>query len=205
MKRRKGSGAASGRDGKLRVLLVGARVDHASRLVEALEAAGCHVLSRADSCVDLERTVAAVEPDLVIIDLESPDRDSLEGMARVGEGHARPVVMFVDESDTESIRSAVRAGVAAYVVKGADPGRIRPVLEVALARFEQFQALKGELREARASLEERKLVERAKGLLMERRQLSENDAYGMLRKLAMSRNTRIGDVARQVIDMAELL
>ena len=190
---------------KLRVLLVDQRADRSSSLVAGLEQAGCQVLSRADDCLDFERAVAGTAPDVVIIDLESPDRDTLEGMARLHKGHARPIVMFVDESDSESIRSAVRAGVAAYVVKGADPERIRPVLEVAIARFEQFQALKGELREARASLEQRKVVERAKGLLMERRQLPEQEAYASLRKMAMSRNLRIAEVARRVIEMADLL
>jgi response regulator NasT len=189
----------------LRVLIVDRTVDRSHALREALESEGYVVLMPPAGRFDLLRCVRELEPDVIIVDMDSPDRDILEDSRRVFEEQPRPIVMFVDESDSASIRAAVEAGVASYVVKGASPERVRPVVEVALARFRAFQELKSELAEARNSLAERKLVERAKGILMERRGCSEDDAYRMLRQMAMSRNQRLGDVARNVIEMATLL
>ncbi len=190
---------------KLRVMLVDQRAERCSGLAEGLEQAGCLVVEHAVLGGDLERAIARTQPDVVIIDLESPDRDTLEGMRRIGAEDPRPIVMFVDESDQESIRTAVRAGVAAYVVKGASPERVRPVIDVAIARFQEAQLLKNELNAARTSLEERKVVERAKGILTEKRGVAEPDAYRLLRKTAMDRSMRLVDVARRVIEMQELL
>lgn len=190
---------------KLRVMLIDQRAERSSGLAEGLEHAGCLVVEHAVVGGDVERAVARAQPDVVIIDLESPDRDTLEGMRRIGEGQPRPIVMFVDESDQESMQAAVRAGVAAYVVKGASPERVRPVIDVAIARFREHQALKDELQAARTSLDERKVVERAKGILMDKRSVAEPEAYGMLRKMAMDRNLRLVDVAQRVIEMQELL
>jgi response regulator NasT len=114
-------------------------------------------------------------------------------------------VIAVDRSDSESIRAAVQAGVSAYVVGGLAPERVRPVLEVAIARFNQYQALRRELETARSTLEERKVIERAKGILMKSRRLAEDEAFRLLRKMAMDRKTRLADVARQIVDAAELL
>jgi response regulator NasT len=141
----------------------------------------------------------------VIVDMQSPDRDVLEDMQRLNRDQPRPIVMFVDESDNESIHAAVEAGVSAYVVNGLQAGRVRPIIEVAIARFQAFQALRGELEAARTSLAERKLIERAKGILMSRRNVDEEQAYRLLRKTAMDRKTKLVEVARQVIEMAELL
>ena len=123
----------------------------------------------------------------------------------VSQSSPRPIVMFASDAGGGAIRDAVRAGVSAYVVDGMDSGRVNSIVEVACARFEEFQRLKIELAEANLKLSERKLVERAKGLLMQSRGLSEDDAYHALRKLAMARKQRLGDVAQQVIDTAELL
>jgi response regulator NasT len=142
---------------------------------------------------------------VVIVDMDSPDRDTLEDMQRITSEQPRPIVMFVDETDSESIRTAVRAGVAAYVVRGASPERIRPVLEVACARFEEFQALKSELARAQSTLADRKVIERAKGILMEKRGLTEELAFSMLRTMAMKRGARIADVARHVLAAAEII
>ena len=190
---------------KLRVLLVDARADRARDLARALEHAGCQVVAQLVGAVDLHETLRAVQPDLVIVDMDSPDRDTLEDMQRITSEQPRPIVMFVDESDSESIRSAVRAGVAGYVVKGASPERIRPVLEVAVARFEQFQALKSELTRAQSDLAERKIVEKAKGILMAKRGWSEEEAFQMLRKMAMNQGMRLVEVARHVISAAEVI
>jgi len=190
---------------KLRVLLVDERADRARDLASTLEAAGCQVVAQLLGAVDLHATLRAVQPDVVIVDMDSPDRDTLEDMQRITSEQPRPIVMFVDETDSESIRTAVRAGVAAYVVKGASAERIRPVLEVACARFEEFQALKSELARAQSTLADRKLIERAKGILMQKRGLSEEIAFQMLRKMAMNQGVRLAEVARHVLAAAEIL
>ena len=189
----------------LRVLIVDRTVDRSHALREALEREGYVALTPPSGSFDLLRCVRELEPDVIIVDMDSPDRDILEDSRRVFLEQPRPIVMFVDESDSASIRAAVEAGVASYVVKGASPERVRPVVEVALARFRAFQSLRIELDEARNSLAERKLVERAKGILMQRRGCCEDDAYRMLRQMAMSRGQRLADVARNVIEMATLL
>jgi response regulator NasT len=190
---------------KLRVLLVDERADRARDLASTLEQAGCQVVAQLVGAVDLHATLRAVQPDVVIVDMDSPDRDTLEDMQRITSEQPRPIVMFVDETDSESIRTAVRAGVAAYVVKGSSAERIRPVLEVACARFEEFQALKSELARAQSTLADRKLIERAKGILMEKRGLSEELAFSMLRTMAMKRGMRLAEVARHVLAAAELI
>jgi response regulator NasT len=186
-------------------MLIDRRHERSSDLAGGLLAAGYDVVVRPGACADLAAEVAALRPDVIIIDLESPDRDVLEDMRRLGEGQPRPIVMFVDKSDGESIRTAVRAGVAAYVVKGASPERVRSVLEVAIARFEEHQALRRELHEARSTMEQRKVIERAKGLVMERRGFSEQEAYATMRKIAMERNVKIYEVAMRILDMKDLL
>ncbi|MEW6273245.1 MAG: ANTAR domain-containing protein [Thermodesulfobacteriota bacterium] len=191
--------------GRLRVLIVDRTIDRSHALREALEREGYVVVTPSAEHFDLLRSVRELEPDVVIIDMDAPERDMLEDSRRIFEEQPRPIVMFVDESDGESIRAAVHAGVASYVVKGASAERVRPVLEVAIARFREFQALKTELAEARSSLAERKLIERAKGILMERRGCSEDDAYRALRHMAMSRNQRLIEVARNVIELAKLI
>jgi len=189
----------------LRVLIVDRTAARSHALREALEREGYVALVPPPGRCDLLRCVRELEPDVIIVDMDSPDRDIVEDSRRVFLEDPRPIVMFVDESDSASIRAAVDAGVASYVVKGASPERVRPVVEVALARFRAFQSLKSELDDARNSLAERKLVERAKGILMERRSCSEDEAYRMLRRMAMSRGQRLIEVARNVIEMATLL
>src|SRR5262245_56001669 len=190
---------------KLRVLLLDARAERARDLARTLEDAGCQVVARLHAPVDLHATLRRIEPELVIVDMDSPDRDTLEDMQRITSEQPRPIVMFVDESDSESIRTAVRAGVAGYVVKGASPDRIRPVLEVAVARFEEFQALRNELARAQSTLAERKTIERAQGILMEKRGFSEEEAFRMLRKMAMNQGVRLAEVARHVLAAAEII
>jgi response regulator NasT len=126
-------------------------------------------------------------------------------MQRIHEEQPRPILMFVDESDSESIQAAVRAGVSAYVVDGLKSRSVRPIVEVAIARFREFQALRSELVAARASLADRKLIERAKGILMSRHRMSEDEAYHRLRRAAMERSMKLAEVARHVVELAELL
>jgi response regulator NasT len=190
---------------KLRVLLLDARADRARDLARTLEDVGCQVVAELASPVDLLAMLRAVKPDLVIVDMDSPDRDTLEEMQRITSEQPRPIAMFVDDTDNASIRTAIRAGVAAYVVKGASPDRIRPVLEVAVARFEELQALKSELARVQSTLADRTIVERAKGILMDKRGFSEDEAYRMLRKMAMNQGIRLADVARHVLAATEII
>jgi response regulator NasT len=190
---------------RLRIALVDERPERADALERALVAEGYEVLARLSSGDDLRARLSELAPDVIIVDMQSPDRDVLEDMHHLHRERPRPVVMFVDESDSESIRAAVRAGVSAYVVNGLRSRNVRPIVEVAIARFEEFQALRAELDAARVGLEERKLVERAKGLLMQRRGVGEEEAYRMLRKAAMDRQLKLAEVARHLIEMAELL
>ena len=190
---------------RLRIALVDESPDRAGALERALVAEGYEVLARLSSGDDLRARISELAPDVIIVDMQSPDRDVLEDMQHLHRERPRPVVMFVDESDSESIRAAVRAGVSAYVVNGLRSRNVRPIVEVAIARFEEFQALREELDAARVGLEQRKLVERAKGLLMQRRGVGEEEAYRMLRKAAMDRQLKIADVARHLIEMADLL
>jgi response regulator NasT len=190
---------------KPRIALVDENPERSGDLERALAAEGYEVVARLGGRDDLRARIAELAPDVIIVDMQSPDRDVLEDMQRIHQHQPRPIVMFVDESDGPSIRAAVRAGVSAYVVDGLRSRSVRPIVEVAIARFEEFQALRQELEEARESLEERRLVERAKGILMQRRGLAEDDAYRLLRKVAMDRQTKLAELARQVIAAAELL
>jgi response regulator NasT len=189
----------------LRIVLVDEKPDRSDDLEQALVASGYRVVARLSGRDDLRARVADLAPDVIIVDMGSPDRDVLEDMQRIHADKPRPIVMFVDESDSESIRAAVRAGVSAYVVAGLDGRDVRPIVEVAIARFEQFERLRGELETTRERLDERKWVERAKGILMQRRGVSEDEAYRLLRKTAMDRKARLGDVARQLVSLEELL
>ena len=189
----------------LRILIVDESAERAELIEAALVAGGCEVIARLIGRADLHEKLTSVEPDVIIISMECPDRDVLEDMSRITSQRPRPTVMFVDRSDNESIRAAVQAGVSAYVVGGLSPERVRSVLEVAIARFNEFQALRRELETAKESLEERKVIERAKGLLMKSRSLSEDEAFHLLRKMAMDRKMRLAAVAREVLAAAELL
>jgi response regulator NasT len=188
-----------------RVVLVDEKAERSGDLERALEAEGYPVVARLSSRDDLRARIAELAPDVVIVDLASPDRDVFEDMSRLTSEEPRPILMFVDESDADSTRAAIRAGVSAYVVDGLRSRSVRPIVELAIARFEEHEALRRELREARLHLEERKLVDRAKGILMQRKSVSEEEAYRLLRKTAMDRQVKIADVARDLIALAELL
>jgi len=179
--------------------------ERAEILRDGLERAGHEVVASLSSPIELLRAVERLRPDVIVIDTESPTRDVLEHLVIVTQSSPRPIVMFASDSGGEAIREAVRAGVSAYVVDGLDAGRVNTIVEVACARFDDLQRLKVELADANLKLSERKVIERAKGLLMQSRGISEDQAYHALRKLAMSKKQRLGDVAQQVIDTSELL
>ena len=189
----------------MRVLVVDESEERAAVLREGLLMAGHEVIASLTSPLELLRAVEDLRPDVIVIDTESPTRDVLEHLVIVSQSSPRPIVMFATDRGGEKIRAAVRAGVSAYVVDGLDGTRVNTIVEAACARFEEFQRLKTELAAANLKLTERKLVERAKGLLMHSRGMSEDDAYHALRKLAMAKKLRLGDVAQQVLDAAGLL
>ena len=189
----------------LRVIVVDDERDRAEMVRAALQADGFTVVAVFGSGAGLPARVAELAADVIIVDIDSPDRDTLEDMRRVGVEQGRPVVMFAQDGKPETIKAAVEAGVSAYVVDGLKPDRVRPVIDVAIARFAQFQSLRGELDKARTTLAERKQVEKAKGILMKRRKIDEDEAYRLMRRMAMDQKQRLIDVANKIIEAAELL
>jgi response regulator NasT len=189
----------------LRILVIDELQQRAADICRGLILAGHQVAAVLPSSVDLPEHVAAIRPDVILIETDAPSRDTLEHLAAMERDAPRPVVVFARESDNGIIRDAVAAGVSAYVVDGLEPARLKPIIDVALARFEAHQSLRQELAEAKGKLSDRKRIDRAKGILMKRRGLDEEAAYGALRKLAMNRGKPLGEVAQEVIDMAELL
>lgn len=190
---------------KLRVLLVDEDEDRRRAVEATLTGAGYTVVGSIASGRDLMTAMRHERPDVIVIDVDSPDRDALEDLCCIARDAPHPVVMFTHDDDAEKMRTAIRAGVSAYVVGGVSGERVRPIVEVAVMRFEQHQALRAELQQAKASLAERKVIERAKGILMRQRRCSEDEAYRALRRSAMERNRRLVEVAQSVIDAAELL
>ena len=189
----------------LKVLLVDEEPGRAAILERALLDAGYMLVSRLSSADRLVEHVAVSQPDIVIVDIDSPDRDCLENMAVLSRSNPKPVIMFSDEDNEDTIASAIKAGVSAYVADGMNPDRVRPIVQVAVARFREFQALKNELQKTRDQLADRKLIDKAKGLLMKHRNFNEDEAYHAMRKLAMERNQRLVDTARNVIEVFEML
>ena len=190
---------------RLRILVHDEDAQRGATLAAVLRVTGYDVVEWSDKDAPLTNLVADARPDVVLINLTSPDRDTLEQLALMHARTPRPVVMFAQDDDERTIESAVRAGVSAYIVDGLTSSRVKPIIDVAVAHFRQHQAVREELEKARTSLDERKHVDRAKTLLMRQRGLSEPEAYALLRKLAMDRKARIGQVAQQVIAAAELL
>jgi response regulator NasT len=195
----------SGPHTMLRVLVIDESRKRAGDICAALAIAGHQVAAVLPSALELAGHVEAIKPDIILIDTESPSRDTLEHLAAVGRDMPRPVIVFAQESDEDVIRKAVRAGVSAYVVDGVGANRLKPVIEVARIQFSEHQALKRELDETTKKLSDRKLIERAKGILMKSRALDEEAAYGALRRLAMDRGKPLAAVAQDVLDMARLL
>jgi response regulator NasT len=190
----------------LKVLLVDDTPDRASALKQALASVeGVAVACILDSPLELLERVSEHRPDVVLIATESPSRDVLEQLAVVSSAAPRPVILFTDDAHDESIRASIKAGVSAYIVDGIAPARLQPIMRVAMERFESDQKLRAELSDTKRTLAERKVVERAKGILMQQKAMSEDQAFTALRKLAMERGIRLGEAARQVVDVASLL
>lgn len=177
----------------------------ASIIEAGLREAGYHDVTVVHDVTGIARRIAEINPDVIIIDLGNPDRDMLENMFQLSRAVRRPIAMFVDRSDTASIRAAVDAGVSAYVVDGLKRERVKPILDLAVSRFGAYSRLVRELEEARSELENRKLVERAKSLLMKSRGCSEEAAHALLRKTAMNQNRKIVEIAQNLITAVSLL
>ena len=189
----------------LRVLLVNDTNKQVGRLRAALIQAGCEIVEEVSSALMIPKKVAELRADIVIIDTESPSRDVLEQICVVTQDAPRPIVMVSEDTQPSAIKAAIKAGVSAYVVEDIDKHRLGAVLEIAQARFEMDQSLMQQIRQAESRLNERKVVERAKGLLMQLRSMTESEAYHAMRKIAMDRNIRILDVAQKLLSMNELL
>jgi response regulator NasT len=189
----------------LHILIVDQNVMRASILEDGLRESGYTRVTVVRDMQNLMRRIVDNDPDVIFIDLENPNRDVLEQMFQVSRTVSRPIAMFVDRSDTDMIAAAVDAGVGAYVVDGLKKERIKAVLDMAVSRFNAFSKLRDELERTRAALDERKLIERAKGILMKERRMSEEAAYALLRKAAMNENRRISEVAQSVVTAARLL
>lgn len=174
-------------------------------VAEQLQSAQCEVVACLTPADDLLEEVARVRPDVVIIDIDLPGRDTLESLRSVQAAAPRPMVMFSQDDNGDTIRRAVQAGVSAYVVDGVQAHRVRPILEAAIARFEQHRDLQDELEQARLQLAERKVIERAKGIVMRQRAIDEPAAYQLMRRTAMDQNRRLVDIAESIISAADLL
>lgn len=190
---------------KLHVTIVDDDSSRAIILEKALKDAGYEVIAVLRSSDNLLMHIEQQQPDVIIVDLESPNRDSLESMRIVTQHNPKPIVMFTNDADDSMISEAINAGVSAYVVDGFNESRIQPIMNVAIARFREFQALRSELEKTKTSLEERKIIEKAKGIVMAQRQCNEDEAYQILRSLSMDNNKRIVEVAEQIVSITEAL
>ena len=190
---------------ELSVVVVETDPNRAALIVESLAVAGdfdVRVLTRVN---DLAERIRALKPDVVLIDIANPSRDTLEEVALASGPNERTVAMFVDRSDEGLTRAAIEAGVSAYVVDGMQPERMKPILDAAVTRFNMFQRMRTELETTKRALEERKVIDRAKGLVMKAKGLGEDEAYALLRKTAMDQNKRVADVAQALVTAAGLL
>jgi response regulator NasT len=197
----------------LRILIIDANAVRAAILEEGLREASCEVgggygelaVHHIRDDVKLLPRIAEIDPDVILIDLENPSRDTLEQMFQVSRLARRPIAMFVDKSDGATVQAAIDAGVSAYIVDGLRKERVKPILDVTISRFHAFDRLQTELNQAKSALEERKLVDQAKAILMKQRKLSEEEAYVLLRRTAMNQNRKIADLARSLVAAATLL
>ena len=190
---------------ELSILIIDENRIRASIIEDGLREAGHARVAVIHDVNEVARTIQATLPDVIVIDLENPKRDTLEHFFSLSRAIRRPIAMFVDRSDGAMIEKAVEAGVSAYVVDGLKKERVKPILDMAISRFNAFARLTRELEQARSELEDRKLIEQAKGILMRTRHLSEADAYTLLRSTAMNQNRRMVDIAQSLVTAATLL
>ncbi len=188
-----------------RIAVVDESPVRAAILEQGLREAGYSDVVRIDEMQSLQNRIHALDPEVIVIDLENPSRDILEQMFQVSRAVRRPIAMFVDQSDTASIQASVDAGVSAYIVDGLKKERLKPILDLCISRFNAFAKLQDELDRARSALEERKVTDRAKGILMKMKGLTEEEAYVLLRSTAMREKKKIGEIAQSILTASELL
>jgi response regulator NasT len=189
----------------LSILIIDENRIRAAIIEDGLRDAGHERVTVLHEVNEVARKIEQISPDVVVIDLENPNRDRLEHFFSLSRALERPIAMFVDRSDGAEIESAVAAGVSAYVVDGLRKERVKPILDMAISRFNAFARLKRELQDARGELEDRKVIEQAKGILMRQRSMDEAAAYTLLRKTAMNQNRKVADVAQSLVTAAKLL
>lgn len=189
----------------LRVMIVDNDLERTKPLKQSLLDTGYEVIAHLKDTVNLDDACCELRPDIVIIDTDSPSRDTLENICVMTMHQPRPIVMFTHDGDKDQIKLATQAGVSAYVVGSIPNERLRPVIDAAVARFEEFKHLRTALSEANTKLTERKVIEKAKGLLMKQRKVDEEAAYALLRSMAMHKNMRIAALSEQIVEAAQLL
>jgi response regulator NasT len=192
-------------DPALKIVIVDESPVRGAIIEEGLREAGYAQVLRIDGTDSLLARIYAIDPDVILIDLENPSRDILEQMFQVSRVVKRPVAMFVDQSDTASIQASVDAGVSAYIVDGLRKDRIKYILDTCIMRFNAFARLQDELERTKSMLEDRKVIDRAKGILMKAKGITEDEAYALMRKAAMNENKKIAEIAQAVITAAEML
>ena len=192
-------------DGSPKIVIVDESPIRAAILEDGLREAGFSRVEHIREMQNLLMRIYALDPDVIVIDLENPSRDVLEQMFQVSRAVRRPIAMFVDQSDSDSIRASVDAGVSAYIVDGLKKERMRSILDLCISRFNAFSKLQDELERTKSALEDRKIVDRAKGMLMKLKGLTEEEAYVLLRSTAMREKKKIGDIAQSIVTAAELL
>lgn len=188
-----------------KIVIVDESPIRAAILEEGLREAGYGSVMRISEMHSLLARIYAVDPDIIVIDLENPSRDILEQMFQVSRAVRRPIAMFVDRSDAASIQASVDAGVSAYIVDGLKKERIKPILDLCVSRFNAFAKLQDELDRTKSALEERKVIDRAKGILMKLKGLTEEEAYVLMRSTAMREKKKIGEIAQSILTASELL
>lgn len=199
------NGTEAGKRHNLRVAIIEENGIRAAILVDGLRDAGIVDIQIIDAMTNMLRKLSDIDPDVIIIGIENPSRDVLEQMFQVSRLVSRPVAMFVDHSDGHMIRAAVEAGVSAYVVDGLRKERVKAIVDMAVNRFNAFDRLQRELLAARSELASRKIIDRAKGILMQNRQMSEEEAYALLRQTAMNEKRKLSDIAQSLVTAATLL
>lgn len=187
----------------IKVMLVDNDSGRSALLSQALLDHGYEVIARVEPGPSLLAKVSQIMPDMIVIDTESPDRDILESMYLLNEHNPLPVVMFADEDNETVIQEAIKSGVSGYIVKGVDMERVKPIMSVAIARFREYQALKDELKQTKSELEQNRLIDKAKRLLMAQKGVTEQEAYEAIRKRSMDSNQKLYEVAETIISVLE--
>jgi response regulator NasT len=189
----------------LKIAVVEENPDRAEVLMAGLREVGHRDLIHIDQTKRLLQTIYATDPDVVVISLENPSRDTLEQLFQMSRAVKRPIAMFVDKSDRAAITAAIDAGVSAYIVGGLQKERVQSILDVCISRFNAMARMEAELEKTKNALEERKVIDRAKGILMQSKGLSEEDAYRLLRKAAMNEKKKIAEIAQSIVTAVDLL